>query len=219
MFNNDNPITNGELSFYNAIKGKINTIFDVGCRSDTLFDSFEGDVHYFDPMVEFINRLSAQPNTNKASYYNTFGLGNETTEMYYYPMYQSFYDRINSCKVSDDKDKFLLKIRKAKDYILENNINNIDFLKIDTEGYEFNVLKGFEDKLDIIKVIQFEYGGTYLDNNTNLIDVINYLKERGFDNFSYLVNNGMVPITDFTDHYKYCNIVCTNKNIDFNITF
>ena len=60
-----------------------------------------------------------------------------------------------------------------------NNIKNIDFLKIDTEGYELNVLKGFEDFLENIKIVQFEYGGTFLDNNTKLIDVINYLKEKG----------------------------------------
>jgi len=215
MFNNCDPLTNGENSFYNNIKNKINIIFDVGCRSDTIFTSFGGEVHYFEPVKEFIDNLTKQPNNNKQSYFNNFGLGNENNEIFYYPIYQSFYDRINSCNISGDKDKVLLQIRKAKDYMLENNINNIDFLKIDTEGYEFNVLKGFEDKIKNIKIIQFEYGGTFIDNNTKLIDVINYLKDNGFNKFYYLVNNGVVSITDFSDHYQYCNIICLNNNIDF----
>lgn len=74
------------------------------------------------------------------------------------------------------------------------------------------MLQGFEDYLSNIKVIQFEYGGTFLDNNINLIDVKNYLEQNGFHKFSYLTNAGSKPIIDFNDHYQYCNIVCINKN-------
>ena len=69
------------------------------------------------------------------------------------------------------------------------------------------MLKGFETFLKHIQIIQFEYGGTFLDNNTKLFDVINYLQKMGFIKFAYLTNNGVVYITDFNDHYQYCNIV------------
>jgi len=215
MFNNDNSKTNGEHKFFMDIKDKINIIFDIGCRRDSEFIYFKGEVHYFDPVNEFITKLSKQSNLNKISYFNDFGLGKENTELYYYPRYQSFYDRINSCKISDDSNKIILNIKKAKDYIIEKNIKTIDFVKIDTEGYELNVLQGFEECLENVKIIQFEYGGTFLDNNVKLIDVINYLKNIGFEKFSYLTNIGTKPITNFKDHYQYCNIVCINKNSDF----
>ena len=146
------------------------------------------------------------------SYFNNFGLGSENSQIYYYPKYESFYDRVNSCHVSDNSNKILLYIKRGKEYVVSNNIKNIDFLKIDTEGYELNVLKGFEDFLENIKIVQFEYGGTFLDNNTKLIDVINYLKEKGFYKFSYVTQNGPVLIHNFSDHYQYCNIVCIHKN-------
>ena len=47
--------------------------------------------------------------------------------------------------------------KKIRDYISENRILNIDFLKIDTEGYEFNVLRGFEDDLSKVSLIMFEH--------------------------------------------------------------
>jgi len=197
------------------IKDKINVIFDVGCRSDTEFIHFTGEVHYFDPVNDFIEQLKKQNNINKSSYFNNFGLGHEESELYYYPKYQSFYDRVNSCHVSDDANKIVLKIKKAADYIRDNNIKSIDFLKIDTEGYELNVLQGFEDTLENVKIVQFEYGGTYLDNNRKLIDVIRYLEEKGFYKFSYLTSYGTELIKDFNDHYQYCNIVCINKNSEF----
>ena len=215
MFNNCNPKTNGEEKFFMNIKNKINIIFDIGCRSDSEFTIFEGEVHYFDPVNEFIENLSKQPNKNRTSYFNNFGLGNENKELYYYPSYQSFYDRVNSCTKSDDSNKILLNIKKAKDYVIEKNIKNIDFIKIDTEGYEHNVLKGFEEYLQNVKIIQFEYGGTFLDNNTKLIDVVNYLEKLGFHKFSYLASYGVEPIKHLNDHYQYCNIVCVNKNSDF----
>ena len=136
----------------------------------------------------------------------------ENKNLYYYPRYQSFYDRVNSCIVSDDSNKTLLHIKKAKDYIIDKNVNSIDFIKIDTEGYELNVLQGFEEYIECVNIIQFEYGGTFIDNNTKLIDVIDYLRQKGFYNFSYLTSSGTFLITDFIDHYQYCNIVCINKN-------
>ena len=215
MFNNDNPETNGEKAFFMRIKDSINVIFDVGCRTDTEFINFSGEVHYFEPVSEFIETLKNIKNTNKTSYFNNFGLGKENTQLYYYPKYQSFYDRINSCGKSDDSNKIVLSIKRGKDYINFNDIKTVDFLKIDTEGYELNVLQGFEDSLENINIIQFEYGGSILDNNTKLIDVVNYLGSKGFYKFSYLTNNGTVPILDFNDHYQYCNIVCINKDSKF----
>jgi FkbM family methyltransferase len=193
------------------IKDKIECIFDVGCRADSEFVNFAGEVHYFDPVNQFIEELKKNKNVNKSAYFNNFGLGEENKQTYYYPKYQSFYDRTNSCRISDDANKILLDIKTGKDYIINNDIKNIDFLKIDTEGYELNVIKGFEDYIENIKIIQFEYGGTFLDNKTKLIDVINYLEQKGFYRFSYLTSNGTEIITDFSDHYQYCNIVCLNK--------
>lgn len=211
MFNNCDPKTNGEEKFFYRIKDSINVIFDVGCRDDTEFLEFQGEVHYFDPVNDFIEKLKQQKNNNKVSHFNNVGLGNENTQLYYYPNYQSFYDRIASCQSSDVSNRLLLNIRKGVDYVKEKNIMSIDFLKIDTEGFELNILRGFEEFLENVNIIQFEYGGTYLDSNVKLIEVIDYLKEKGFYKFSYLTIDGPVLITDFTDHFQYCNIVCVNK--------
>ncbi len=170
-------------------------------------------MHYFDPVETFIENLKKQKNFNKIAYFNNFGLGEENKQLYYYPKYQSFYDRINSCKITDESNKILLNIKTGYDYVVKNNIKNIDFLKIDTEGYELKVLEGFGDFIENISIIQFEYGGTFLDTNTKLIDVIKYLLEKGFHKFSYLTNNKPELIYDFSDHYQYCNIVCINKKV------
>lgn len=45
---------------------------------------------------------------------------------------------------------------RMEDFIRKNNIQQIDFLKIDVEGMNYEVLEGFADKLSIVKVIQTE---------------------------------------------------------------
>ena len=44
-----------------------------------------------------------------------------------------------------------------EDYLIEKNITNIDFLKIDTEGYEYEAILGLRNKLKNVKFIFFEH--------------------------------------------------------------
>ena len=211
MFNNSDFKTNGEYYFYNLIKQRISTIFDIGCNNHSLFNDFEGNIHYFDPVESFIEEIKHQPNKHSNCFFNAYGLGDRFEIAFYYPRYESFINRIISCKDDDTLNRRILKLKRGDEYMSENNIENIDFIKIDTEGFELKVLKGFGDKIKNINIIQFEYGGTFLDTNVKLIEVINYLKSYNFIYFSYLTNDGLVEITDYTDHYNYCNIVCFNE--------
>lgn len=112
--NNCNNMTNGEHDLYKRIKDNINTIFDVGCRTDSDFISFKGNCHYFDPCTDFIEKISKLKNENKTSKFNAFGLGEKQTNLWYYPRYQSFYNRIKSCEIDDDKIKYYFKLKLEK---------------------------------------------------------------------------------------------------------
>jgi hypothetical protein len=62
------------------------------------------------------------------------------------------------------------------------NISQIDFLKIDVEGAEHLVLKGFGDMLSTnqIKIIQFEYGECNKITRFLLGDFYDLLCKRGY---------------------------------------
>ncbi len=50
-----------------------------------------------------------------------------------------------------------IDIESLNNYMKVNKIETIDFLKIDTEGYEYEILLGLKDKLRGVKLLMFEH--------------------------------------------------------------
>ena len=57
----------------------------------------------------------------------------------------------------------------------------LDLVKIDVEGHELAVLKGFGEAIDAVKVLQFEFGGCNVDTRTFFRDFWHFFAERGFE--------------------------------------
>lgn len=60
---------------------------------------------------------------------------------------------------------------------------NIDVVKIDVEGHELSVLRGFGSALNAASVIQFEFGGTQIDTRYYFKDYYQLLDGAGFKVF------------------------------------
>ena len=79
------------------------------------------------------------------------------------------------------KNKVPTKIICLKDFIEQEKIDKIDFIKIDTEGFEFNILLGLESDIKKVKYILFEH---HYDNmiikNYKFKDINKLLKDNGF---------------------------------------
>ena len=93
-------------------------------------------------------------------------------------------------------------------YLTNKKIDSIDFLKIDTEGYELNILMGLKNDIRNIKIIFFEH---HYDNMIN--------KNYTFaDIHSLLINNNFKKIYKSkmpfrkTFEYIYINKLFKKKN-------
>jgi len=91
----------------------------------------------------------------------------------------------------------------------------INFLKVDVEGAEFDVLRGANNLLrrGAIDYIQFEYGGTFEDSGTTLKSVFYYLKRHGYHLFK-VEGQAFEYVSDFSDHledYRYSNYLAINE--------
>ena len=74
-----------------------------------------------------------------------------------------------------------IKQIKLSEYIKKKFINKIDFMKIDTEGYELEVLKGLENDIKKVNCVLFEH---HYDNMINkgyrFSDINNLLLKNDF---------------------------------------
>ena len=91
--------------------------------------------------------------------------------------YKRKFRLINFLNNKETYQKLKIKISKLKDYIEKYSIKKIDFMKIDTEGYEFEILLGLEEEIKLVDIIMFEHhydnmikkGYTFEDINKLLV--------------------------------------------------
>ena len=84
-----------------------------------------------------------------------------------------------------EKDKlinsFEVTVLKSGEYLRDKNINKVNFLKIDTEGYEFEVLQGLGNEISKIETIMLEHHyDNMIQKNYTYGDIFNLLKKNNF---------------------------------------
>ena len=81
-------------------------------------------------------------------------------------------------------DEYDVECITLYDYIEKNNINFIDFLKIDTQGNDLNVVKSLRDKISIVKKIVLEVQTVdyeIYENQSKKNEVLEYLNNNNFE--------------------------------------
>tara|TARA_B110000114_G_scaffold184968_1_gene230278 strand:+ start:1741 stop:2457 length:717 start_codon:yes stop_codon:yes gene_type:complete len=80
-------------------------------------------------------------------------------------------------------NKVQTKIIPLKEFMIQKKIKKVDFMKIDTEGFEYNTLLGLEDYIKKIKFILFEHHyDNMLIKNYKFGDMHKLLRDNGFEN-------------------------------------
>jgi FkbM family methyltransferase len=87
--------------------------------------------------------------------------------------------------------KYNVQSKTIDTYCKENNIEKIDYLKIDVEGAEMMVLEGAKEMLKTNKIIagQFEIGSTLDDAGIKKEDIFSYLQNYGYEFNTSLSND------------------------------
>jgi len=95
--------------------------------------------------------------------------------------------------------KETVNIETVDDFCLKNNITHINFLKLDTEGNELQILKGADKMINSGKIdfIQFEFGGCNIDSKTYFQDFY-YLLNQRYQIYRVL-KNGLLPIKKYRE--------------------
>jgi len=220
-YDNCDMANNGEYAIMNIIQdGDI--VFDIGANkgewSQHVLNHKTGiTLHACEPLQEVYKQLKANLKRYSVICHN-FALSNETTQKNFYcynaktsaSELSSLFHRPILDTLLHAKPTIISVETKTLDSLCqEQSVEHIDFLKIDTEGAELNVLKGAANllKTGAIKIIQFEYGGTYSDAHITLKEVHELLINYGYLIFR-IIPLGLVDITEWTsslENYRYSN--------------
>jgi FkbM family methyltransferase len=213
-FDNCDPKTNGEYALIPYLVRPGDIVFDVGANKGTWSRNVLSTVspvriYSFEPVPDTFVVLKDNLGDSGASLHNV-AISNsdgEKTFFYYNQSSQSaelssFYRRSFSIeqRLRIKPIRVPVQTRTLDSFCKEHLISYIDFLKIDTEGAELDVLQGAVELLRErkIKTIQFEYGGTYPDAGITLRQVCQLLSSYGYTIFRILPD-GLVHIGRWHD--------------------
>jgi len=91
----------------------------------------------------------------------------------------------------------------------------IDIAKLDVEGFELAVLRGFGEAINRTRVVQFEFGGCNLDTRTNFQDFYYFFKKLNF--IIYRITpiglNEIKKYTELDEIYLTTNFVAVNTKL------
>jgi FkbM family methyltransferase len=122
---------------------------------------------------------------------NTIGLGETEGEitLYFMPDANTATSTVKEAALFSAVDRGDTEMQETRarittgdTYLRDNGIGHVDMLKIDVEGAEFAVLRGFADSFAAggIDVVQFEYGKLNLGTREFLGDFWRFFTDRGF---------------------------------------
>ncbi|WP_242918309.1 FkbM family methyltransferase [Pontibacter liquoris] len=193
------------VDIYTRLKFSPRTIFDVGANvGQTVihFDNIFKDVkiYSFEPVSSTYKQLVCNLDGKKNIVLENIALGDSdsTEEISLFEGELSVLNSLNqnSMNRNSDASKETIKVLKLDTYCSLNKIDSIDLLKIDTEGYELQVLKGAQYFLESgkIKMILAEVGFNVKNRrNTQFTELNEYLVTYNFNFHSmYDVSNQFI---------------------------
>ena len=188
-YDNPNPQSNGEVDVIQKCIPASGIVLDVGANKGDWTDTVlrlhpHVKVFAFEPIPKLVDVLKKRFVSSAVAifpYAVSSSIGVASFD--YYPSHDALSGLIHRPTLGVGTATHLTVETTTLDtFCAENNIYEIDFLKIDTEGAEHAVLSGATQLLENqkIRAIQFEYGGTYPDAHHTLKEVYELLTRHGY---------------------------------------
>ena len=191
------------IFFFKKRLKKINFFIDVGCHKGTYTDLFNSNYNLkkilmFEPQKEIFPFLKRKYSKfqNIQIFNNAVGDTNKLKRMYI-----NKHDLTSSLKKLDENNfyikqkKKLFNEKKNQSLIIKNYLikcitlskvikkykfNRVDLIKIDTEGYEYEVLKGLGNSIFKINYILIEFHNDKIYSDYDSFKIHAFLKKKNF---------------------------------------
>lgn len=176
--------TNGEAGVLRSLQGRnLNVILDIGANHGDwtkLARRFHSGatVHLFELAAPTFTILQSEMSGFSNVHLHGVGIGRQSGPVSY--QFYPGYDHLTTTVWQHDQAAETLtgEIRRGDEWAIANRVTNVDFLKVDVEGMELDVLSSFGALLETaaIRFIQFEHQG----GRAMLRDFYSLLTPRGY---------------------------------------
>lgn len=233
-FSDDNPETNGEYFIAQQLISDGDIVFDVGANvgdwSDFVLKHKKNvKLYLFEPILDIYEKLFSRfkgcPNVQIFPF--AFNNIPEIKSFFYYKQNSGLSSLHRRSLVVEQQlnlvpETFKIQTKTLDSFTKEMNIEHINFIKIDTEGNEYYILKGAEKLIENQKIdfLQFEYGGTYLESHAKLEAVFNLLTKHKYEIFR-ITHQNLIHIKFWDkslENYAYSNYLAIREGISNKIS-
>jgi FkbM family methyltransferase len=226
---NDNPATNGEHWIGARLLPGCGTVFDVGANrgdwaASALTINPRLQLHCFEPSKATFNLLRRRGLLPSARLINA-GLSSTARRatLFVYeaiPALNSLYCRQgleDGWNLNAPESRETIDVIRLDDYCDAERIDQIDYLKIDVEGHELDVLQGGAKVFEQGRVQygQFEYGGCNIDAGVLLKDLFAWFDAKRYRLFKLLPNR-LRPVPRYDqrlENFQYQNWLFARSDV------
>lgn len=171
------------------------------------------ELHIFEPSTLNLDHLNAAFSSSPNTFVVPMGLSNVTGAASLFSDqpgsgFASLTRRnLDHAKIDFDFVETIRTIKFEDYWVKELQKREIDFMKLDVEGHELDVLEGMGSSLDATRILQFEFGGCNIDTRTYFKDFWSFLTNKGFI-FYRISPLGPVRIYEYSERLEF--FVSTN---------
>jgi len=226
-----------DISNFAAIEKLVNhgdVCFDIGANIgiySVIFSKLSGqdtNTHSFEPVAHIRNRLTMNAKLNGFDdiHVNAFALGatpettnmNQVKEGVFRGGTSSFLKNENWQSLSEsDFEAVPVEIKTLDSYASNKNLKKINFLKIDVEGFEWNVLQGAQETLKRFKPhILMEYDFDRHNEEQKPDDYKDFFESIGYRAYEFVLGGGELYLLPYTFGHTPINrnIICIHPELD-----
>ncbi len=183
--------SNGEnLLFKKLAKHNFNTIIDCGANTGTntkVYKIFNNKaiIYAIEAIDETLEKCKEYTKDYSGIHYLNIGLGSERSQVTfkYFPKNNYLSTKYENILGKDIPTvEKTVEIYTGDEFCKENNLQHVNFVKIDVEGMDFEVIKGFKNMIENnqIDAIQFEYCGNFIYSKHFLKDIYDLCLPFGY---------------------------------------
>jgi hypothetical protein len=116
----------------------------------------------------------------------------------------SLFERHDTYAAGKEYNAFEVQVIRLDDFVAQRSIRQIDFMKMDLEGGEFQALQGATEciKSGILRAFSFEFGISNVNSRVFFRDIYDFLVANNYEISRITPARRLIPIGNYSEDHE-----------------